>query len=38
MGKCVSNKIGHPFSFRFDVLTELWQGLVTTLFVNFGIW
>ena len=38
MGKCVSNKIGHPFSFGFDVITELWQGIVATLFlVTFGI-
>ena len=34
MGKCVSNKIGHLFSFCFDVITELWQGFYCHFLVN----
>ena len=34
MGKCVSNKIGHPFSFGLDVVIKLWQDIITHFLVN----
>ena len=37
MGKCVSNKIGHPFSFGFDVVTGLWQDMITTFWLIWNV-
>ena len=37
MGKCVSNKIGHPFSFGFDVVTGLWQDMMVVSFIDTNV-